>query len=274
MPAKRSIPLIEFKHLPITQGFGIQPIFIKPDGNVKCNLFNLYRKYLSRRVKNNKVIRTFSLEEATPKYIHHYKTEAEKQEIVKNAINYHYLAGSCVKKIFEVGRHIKYDITLDEFLSQGTKFITNRIFIEALNCFIYNKLVSGNKFISSNPDILNNIKNDFRVVGIFEKILVSENLLPNNCVIVAARGGMTFDNGILLCPLIYEKEFQKWLFEKNKSDDFSDMTFKNYPVMREYRHKMDLWGEFINDWIPLEWHFEVFEKNARNFYRIIHLKAS
>ena len=274
MPAKRAIPLIEFKHLQLTQCFGIQPIIVKPDGSVKCNLFNMYRKYLGRRYRNGEIIRNFTIEQATPRYIHHHKTEEEKQEIVKNAINYYQLPMACMRKILEIGRHIKYDITLDEFLAQGRDFVTNHFYIQALNCFIYNKLVNGNRFIASNPDLLDNVIPKTTIVGIIEKILVPESLLPKNCFIIAARGGMTFDNGILLCPLIYEKEFQKWMFEKGKSDDFSYMKFATYPVMREYRYKMDLWGEFINDWIPLEWHFEVFEKNARNFYRIIHLKES
>lgn len=272
MPIKRAVPLIEFKHVPLTQCFGIQPILVKPDGSVKCNLFNLYRKYLGRRFRNHEIVRRFTLEQSDPRYVHHFKTEEEKQEIVKNALKYYELPYACMKKIFDTGRHFQYDVTLDEFLAQGSKFVTNRIFTEMINCYIYNKLVTGNRIVTSCQAILDNLECRVGKLGVIERILVPENILPKNYMVIAARGGMTFDNGILLCPLIYEKEFNKWAFEHDKNIDFSEMKFKDYPVMREYRYKMDLWGEFINDWIPLEWHFEVFEKNARNFYRIIKFK--
>ena len=274
MPVKRAVPLIEFKPVPLTQCFGIQPIIIKPDGEIRCNLFNIFRKFKGRKHIKRRGIRTFTLKDAEPRFIYHYKTGEEKQEIVKNAINYYALPQACIKKMMEIGMHYEYDITLDEFIAQGPEFITNRIFIDALGCFVFNKLVSGNRVVSSCPEICNNILSTVGKVGKIESILVPESLLPRNYMIIAARGGMTFDNGILLCPLIYEKEFNKWAFEHDKEIDFSKADFKRYPIMREYRCKMDLWGEYINDWIPLEWHFETFEKNAHAFYRIIKFKDS
>lgn len=272
MPAKRAVPTIEFKPVKLTQAFGIQPIIVHPDGSIWCNLFNLYRKYQARKYKNKKIVRGLDFETATPRYIWHYKSDEEKQEIVKNAVNYYQLTRACMNKILEVGKHINYDLTVDEFIQQGMHFVTNRVFTEALACFVYNKLVNGNKFISSNEELLKKIKPYFHITGIVEKILVPDAILPRDTLVISARGGMTFDNGILLCPLIYEAEFNKWMYEKGKSLEIPDKKFRDYPIMREYRYKMDLWGEYINDWIPLEWHFEVFEKNARYFHRIIHFK--
>ena len=107
------------------------------------------------------------------------------------------------------------------------------------------------------------------VLGIYKKILVPPNLLPPNELLVCANGGMTFDNGMLLCPLIYRKELNQWLLENDKTDQIMNYDYNTYPIMRAYREQMDVWGEFINECIPLEWHIEVFEKSAWSYYTLL-----
>lgn len=246
--------------------FGIQPIIVEPDGSVECNLFNLYRKYKPRRREHYRVVRDFTLKESDVKIDYHHKTDEEKQQIVKNAINYYQLPYYCVKMMQKYARYDRVCMNVDDLIWMGHKDVNNLIMRFALREFIRNKVVSGNRFLSSNKGLLDSLNPNTTVVGIYEKILLPENWAPKNEIIVVANGGMTFDNGILLCPLLYRQELNKWLVDNNKSDDFGWMKADRFPIMREYRHKYDVYAEFMNECIPLEWHFEVFEKNVANFY--------
>lgn len=272
MPAKRAVPHIDFKHFELSQCFGITPIFVNTDDTIDCNLFNLYRKYHARRVKDRAMIRWFTQDQADVKFVYHKKTEEEKKELVKNAINYYQLGGYCMRAIRQHSKTYDFDITIDQFLSQSKKYVQNIVLCAALNCFIHTKLVTGNRFVSSNKKLLDLLNVDPAILGIYKRIVVPESLIPQNELLICANGGMTYDNGILLCPIIYRQELMKWMFENDKSDDFSDMKFSTYPIMREWRYKCDLYGEYINECIPLEWHIEVFEKNASNFYTFLHFK--
>lgn len=274
MPAKRSTPRIRFNHLDLSWCFGIQPIFVNPDDTVDCNLFNLDRHFLPAKRRHRRIVKDLNPKWCDVKFFYHKKTDEQKQQIVKNAIKYYHLAPYCIKMMRDVALKFEFDITIDEFINQGSKYVTNILLSAAIHNYIRNKLVSGNRFITSDPKIIDLLRMRTGIVGIYKKILVSEELLPRNEIIVTANGGMTFDNGILLCPLIYRKEFNRWMYENNKSEDFSYMKFANYPIMREYRYKMDLYEEFINEYIPMDWHFEVFENNAKFFYTVLRFKES
>ena len=274
MIGPRVVPYIDFKPLELSKCFGVCPIIVNPDGTVRCNLFNLIRDYNIRVLcpETKRCIKTFTRLKSAPKFVWHQKSESDKQMIVKNAINYYSLAHYCINCIYENAAHLNYDVTLKEFLGGGRNFITNRLLAEALTLFIKNKLNNGNKFVASNKAILDNFVALTSAVGIYNKILVPNDLMPENDIIIAAQGGMTFDNGILLCPLIYKQEFNRWLFDNDISDDFSGEKYRDYPVLRECGMRYKLYERFINEHIPLEWHLEVFEKNVKDFYTIIHLK--
>lgn len=275
MPAKRAVPHIDFKHLRYAKCFGVQPIIVEPDGSVECNLFNLYRKFKPRRRVRHKVVRDFTLKESDVKIDYHHKTEEEKKAIVKNAINYYQLPVYCLRMMQKYARYDRVCMNVDDLINMGKMCVNNLIMRFALREFIRNKVVSGNRFLSSNKRLLDALTPSNSVVGIYDKILLPENMAPKNEILVVANGGMTFDNGMLLCPLLYRNELNKWLVDNDKSDDFGWLNDRRFPIMREYRHKCDVYAEFMNECIPLEWHIEVFEKNVANFYsRIVFNKQS
>ena len=273
MPAKRAVPHIDFKHFVYASCFGIQPIIVEPDGSVECNLFNLYRNFKPRRRFMRKIVREFTLEESDVKICYHHKTEEEKQQIVKNAINYYQLPLYCLRLMKRHASHARVNMTLDQLIAFGSDSVNSLILRFALRQFASNLVVTGNRFLSSNTKLLDNLRPLPCDVGITEKIVVPEGWMPQNEILVVANGGMTFDNGMLLCPLIYREEFNRWLFDNDKSDDLSWMKFDRYPIMREYRYLMDLYAEYMNECIPLEWHVEVFEENVSKFYTHVRFNA-
>lgn len=267
-------PSIEFKHLDIASCFGITPIFVNPDGSVDCNLFNLYRKYDTRILKSCQVIKEIEKLPAEVRHIWHHKTDKEKQEIVNNAIDYYSLPARCVEMMRSLAVYYDFDITMDQFLQQGRKYVNDKILIASLMIFCYGRMTQGNRIISSDKRLLDMASMGVSHMGNHKKILLPETLLPRNEILITGAGRMSFNNGMLLCPILYRNEFNKWMFENNRTDDFSDQKFVRYQIMRQYAKKYEVYQDYINEYIPMRWHIEVFEKNAKCFYNILRFKKA
>ena len=136
-----------------------------------------------------------------------------------------------------------------------------------------NRLNKGNFFITSDDKVFDNIKFAARQLNKYKKYKVSSKWLEENLIIIGAKGCMNFDNPIIASPFIDYKDYQQFLKERGIDDRYETKLVgsgSSWPIMAKMRKHYDNYQLYLNEKMPLKWHFEKF-LYPEMFYITLHL---
>lgn len=186
------------------------------------------------------------------------------------AVPYNHLERYSIKTIWENATHLQINFSVSELADDKNKLRDILLYYSELLKY-WNRLNRGNFFITSNNTIFDNINFAFKQLQKYEKYNINKDILPDNTIIVGAKGMTSFDNPIIASPFIDSNEYKKFLFD-NKLSDFYQIDFgKRFPIMEKMNHIYDNYQKYINENVPQKWHIEKFD-NCKLYYIVLHLR--
>ena len=245
----------------IVNCFGIQPSFIKSEICNRISLFSLYRytKWAGDEGKTNNVYYEPAL----------YKNKFA-QICYDMATPFSRLENKVVKMIWENATHVSLNLNLGELQNNKNKLRDTLLYYSELLRY-WNRLNRGNFFITSNNIIYDNINFAFKQLQKYFKFKVDKSILPENTIIIGAKGMTSFDNPIIASPFFDSDNYKNFL-QDNKLSDFYQLNMsKRFPIMEKMNHLYDNYQLYINEKMPQKWHFEKF-KNTNFYYIVLHIK--
>lgn len=247
---------LEIPNNHIVNAVGIQPVFTE---NKKCNRISIFSLYRYKKwFKNSKNI-------FYDTHLYKDKTAQIKYDM---AFPYSNLEYNVLNEIWKRSLHIKSDILLSEVENNSSTAKTTFVYYSELLRYL-NKMNRGTVFITSNKKLYNNAKFAYRQLPKYQRYLLPENVLPQDVMIIMAKGITTFDNPIIAVPFIDKDEYKKFLLENNISDYSTIDMSKRFPIMEKMNMKYDNYQKYINYSIPKKWLIEVFNKPER-YYISLH----
>lgn len=262
MPSERHIKL----DLPgdnLINCFGIQPSLIKSEIPSRISLFSLgrYTKWKDDATTNSVYY--------TPRLY----TGWDAKRIYSNAIDNKIAELYSLNLLLQNSLHVKINKSLNDLEKNKDSLRYTLLYYSELLKY-KNRLNKGNFFITSSQEIFDNIKFAARQLNNFKKYKVSSEVLEENLIIVGARGSVNFDNPIMAVPFIDYDDYYNFLSNKNISIN-SNLVLKgsksSWPVMAKKRAEYDNYQLYLNEKMPLKWHFEKF-LYPEMFYITLHLK--
>lgn len=242
--------------------FGIQPTLTNGEICDRISLFSLYRytKWAGDIGKTNNVYYDPII--YTDKFAQIHYNMATPFANVNNKI---------IKTLWNSGTHLAVNISLSELHDNKNKLRDLLLYYSELIKY-WNRLNRGNFFIFSDNILYDNTSFAFKQLQKYSKYKVDNSLLPENTIIIGAKGMTSFDNPIIASPFINENNYKEFLV-KNKLTDFYQLDMsKRFPIMEKMNHLYDNYQLYINEKMPQKWHFEIF-KNTQYYYIILHLNG-
>ena len=251
MSKERKFPEILLND-PLLDCFGIQPIFTQDGEIVENNVFHVYRELITKRNKLG--------------YFKFNKLEDYKK-LQLGAFHYSLLWHRVIEEMLKCERVFGLGCTVDKFLEYPKEKCLDLIKLQAYYLWYINTFRIGNRFISSNEKLLKYIS--FKRTELHhEKILVSSELLKDNVLIVAAKGTMMSDQGLVLCPFIDKDEYLEYLDINGLSDDIPVDRTERYPLLKKWSKIYSHYESFIKEKTPKKWYISR-SLDVGKFYSII-----
>lgn len=248
MGKAKIVPYINFKKDSLIDCFGIQPIFSEQGKILKSNVFSI-EKEIDPRFEKVGTIR--------------YKLYNDLKEIERNLTPY-YMLHEKLLNLITTSRRFYWPQSVDDFLKLPKEKIIENIKTNSFYMYYWNKMHYGNRFISSNEELLDHIRINRSVLHC-HKALVSPDELKPNCLIVGCKGSSIADNGIILSPIIDKDEYMEWLDKNNLSEDIKIDPKDRYPLLRKWGKIYGYYEAYINENIPQMW-YVLKTKKWHNFY--------
>jgi len=261
MANERQIRL-EFPNNSLVNCFGIEPTLVKGEIPARISLFSLgrYTKWRDNATTNNVYY--------TPKLY----TGWEAKEVFDRGIKNELIDLYSLNVLLQTSLHIKINKSL-KYLENNKDALRYTLLYYSELLKYKNRLNKGNFFITSVPKIYKEIKFAAKQLNHYNKYLVSTEWLEENLIIIGAKGCMNFDNPIIASPFIDYTDYSSFLVEKNISD-YYDLKLvgsgSSWPIMAKMRQKYDNYQLYLNEKMPLKWHFEKF-LYPEMFYITLHL---
>ena len=262
MPSERHIKL-ELPGDNLINCFGIQPSLVKSGIPNRISLFSLgrYTKWKDDATTNSVYY--------TPRLYTGWDVKRIYSKAVDNKIAELY----SLNLLLQNSLHIKINKSLNDLENNKDSLRYTLLYYSELLKY-KNRLNKGNFFITSNQQIFDNIKFAARQLNNFKKYKVSSDILEENLIIIGAKGSVNFDNPIIAVPFIDYTDFYNFLDTKDISVS-SNLILKgnksSWPIMAKKRIEYDNYQLYLNEKMPLKWHFEKF-LYPEMFYITIHLK--
>lgn len=262
MPSERHIKL-ELPGDNLINCFGIQPIFLKSEVPDRISLFSLgrYTKWKDNATTNSVYY--------TPRLY----TGWDARRIYSNAVNNQIAELYALNMILQNSLHVKLNKSLSRLEENKDALRYTLLYYSELLKY-KNRLNKGNFFITSNEKIFDNIKFAAKQLNKFKKYKVSSEVLEENIIIIGAKGSVNFDNPIIAAPFINYSDYRNFLLNKGislENDLILSGSKSSWPVMAKMRKEYDNYQLYLNEKVPLKWHFEKF-LYPEMFYITLHLK--
>lgn len=261
MPNQKQIN-INLPNNNIINCFGIQPILVESEMPDRISLFsiNRYKKWKDDATTNNVYYMPVLYKGWDAKRIY--------DKAIRNEIAELYGLNLLLRKSL----HIKINKSLSALRENKEELRKLLLYYSELLKY-RNRLNAGNFFITSDKLIHNNIKFSAKQLRKFDKYLINPLYLEENIIIVGAKGTMNFDNQIMAVPFIDNYDYNRFLLNKGivpSKEIKLEIPGKAYPIVDYYRKKYDNYELYLNEKVPLKWHFETF-KHTNKFYISLHL---
>lgn len=238
---------------PFLNCFGVQPIFTERGEIVKSNIFHVHRKKITKTEKYGNFV---------------YNRVNDVNHMKLAAVNLSKLPERVMEDVYRNANDcFRLKCTVDKFLEQPKEKYKDMIKTQCYYLWYKNHFLIGNRFISSNEKLLRSIgfgRTEIRN----ERILVHPDLLADNVLIVACKGTMMGDQGIVLCPFIDKDEYLEWLDNKGLSDDIPIDRKHRYPLLRKWSKIYKHYEQYIRENPPQKWYVSKGD-DCRYFYTIL-----
>lgn len=257
MPSEKHISL-ELPQNSLVNCFSIQPILVKNEIPNRISLFSLnrYTKWRDDATTNNVF------------YVPKIYKGVDAKRIYDKAINKELLELYSLNVLLNTSLHVKVNASLKDLQLDKNKLRKLLLYYSELLKY-KNRLNKGNIFITSDDLIFENIKFAAKQLNKFKKYKVDKDLLEENLIIIAAKGYVNFDNPIVAAPFIDSSEYNLFLKDiPNYNKSFKSTS--SWPVMNQMIHEYENYQKFINEKMPLKWHFEKF-LYPEMYYITLHL---
>lgn len=261
MPSERHIKL-ELPGNNLINCFGIQPTIVKSEIPERISLFSLgrYTKWKDNATTNNVYY--------TPKLYKGLDAKIIYSKAIKNEIAELY----SLNVLLQTSLHIKINKSLN-YLQENKDALRYTLLYYSELLKYKNRLNKGNFFITSDDKIFNNIKFAAKQLNKYNKYKVPSTWLEENLIIIGAKGCMNFDNPIIASPFIDYNDYQTFLAERGIKDNYETKLVgsgTSWPIMAKMRNHYDNYQLYLNEKMPLKWHFEKF-LYPEMFYITLHL---
>lgn len=243
----------------VVNTLGIQPTFYNSEICNRISLFSLYRytKWAGDEGKTNNVY-----------YEPRIYRDKKAQIYFEMATPYQFLEKKVISTIWENSTHISLPYKLNAI--NNTELREILLYYSELLKY-WNRLNRGNTFITSSTRFAD-ISFAFKQLQHFNKFKVESSIIPNNIIIIGAKGITTFDNAIIASPFIDETGYKNFL-KNNKLNDFYKLEMnKRFPIMEKMNHLYDNYQLYINEKVPQKWHLETFN-NTKLYYITLHFNG-
>lgn len=262
MPSERHIKL-ELPGNSLINCFSIQPTLVKGEVPERISLFSLgrYTKWRDNATTNSVYY--------TPKLYRDIDAKIAFDRGISNEIAELY----SLNILLQTSLHLKINKSLF-YLRENKDALRYTLLYYSELLKYKNRLNKGNFFITSDDKIFENIKFAAKQLNKYKKYKVSSNWLEENLIIIGAKGCMNFDNPIIASPFIDYKDYQQFLRERDIDDRYETKltgSGSSWPIMAKMRKHYDNYQLYLNEKMPLKWHFEKF-LYPEIFYITLHLK--
>lgn len=199
-----------------------------------------------------------------------YRLDNDIQKIELSSIHYNGIKSRVLEDIYNYSRHFKLGKSIEEFANLPNEKLLDSIKTHCYYLFYWNKMTSGNCLITSNKTLYDKLK--FKINGItFKKALVSKNILDENLLIIGAKGSMSTDCGIILCPIIDKDHYMEWLDLNGLTDDIPIDPAHKFPLLKKWGEIYKHYNAYLNENVPLKWYVSR-RDNCIDFYHVVHFK--
>lgn len=259
---------IDFKNEPLVRNAcGCQPIMVKNGEIERSSLFMIKRKKQYSVGLKGKLYQVYQGD----KYFYDIKVRNKEENdiIFKNQIHKSEIEQEIIYALLDNSTQFRCNNTVEEIVKEKklNKLVEfHKALLYAKNCMNW-----GTTFISSNPLILNNIK--FKLNNRFKYILLPESKLAKHVLIIGALSFNSFEEALVLSPLIDEDDYMDYQIENGLINYKSEVSPSSYKITPEYRDKYEKYEKYLNDVTPEYWYLEKFE-HIENYYTTLIFKES
>lgn len=262
MPSERHIKLELPDKNSLINCFGIQPTFFQREIPERISLFSLgrYTKWKDDATTNSVYY--------TPKLYKGIDAKVIFDKAIENEIAELY----SLNLLLQSSLHLKINKSLS-YLQENKDALRYTLLYYSELLKYKNRLNKGNFFITSDNKIFENIKFAAKQLNRYNKYKVPSGWLEENLIIIGAKGCINFDNPIIASPFIKYEDYQQFLKEKNINDNYETKLVgskSSWPIMAKMRKHYDNYQLYLNEKMPLKWHFEKF-LYPEMFYITLHL---
>lgn len=197
--------------------------------------------------------------------------DAQNECIMNNIISQREISDLIVRKMWDYGKHYKYDKSLEE-MKQKTLMYN----LDLRGTYIRLTTIGhkGNFIISSNTEVFGNLT-CYPSTGKRKVVFVDESLLPKNCVIVGAHPLSVYANPLVACPIIPKEELEQFCLDNALDTDL--IVFdksKQYPFLNMMLDWYEIYDLYLRHVGTNKWYLEEFNdfNTIQDFYNIIHFQ--
>lgn len=253
--AKHFVPYIDYKNDDLINCFSIQPIFSERGKITKSNVFSIDRELVIKKDPMGRI---------------RYHLDNDIKKIELSTIHYNAVKGRALADIYNNSRHFQLNKSAEDFANLPNDKLLDSIKTHCYYLFYFNKMTYGNCLITSNKTLYDKLK--FRINGLqFKKALVSKELLDENLLIIGAKGAMSTDCGIILCPIIDKDHYMEWLDLNGLTDNIPVDSKHKFPLLKKWGEIYQHYNMYLNENVPSKWYVSK-QDNCVDFYHIIHFK--
>lgn len=253
MAVKHFVPYIDYKSDPLIDCFSIQPLFSERGKITKSNIFSIWRQLVIHK---------------NPLGTVRYRLDNDMRNIELSTIPYQSVKPRVLEDVYNNSRHFSLGMTVEEFANLPKEKFIDSIKTHFYYLFYYNKMMNGNTIITSNKMLYDKFK--FKMTELqYRKALAPKGLLDENLLIIAVKGAMSADAGIILSPIIDRDHYMEYLDLNGLTDDIETDPKHKFPLLKKWGEIYKHYNAYLNEYIPMKWYISV-QEDALDFYHIIH----
>lgn len=254
---------IEFPKNDIRGCIGMQPLFISGNTLERAYIFTCKR---SGTINGKPTRKGYMI----------YKYNIIKSEdtpfILKNSFKREDFADKFIDKIWEGGYHVRYDITLDEYLKKSIHDFRCPLIFQSEYLKTRNGMLRANFFITSNKELYERIYFSRYTISPQYKYLVNEKLLRPSTIIMGAYPVSSFTSPLILSPILDKENYTDFLNDRGIKLNFTLDSSYRYPIIENKIKEYKALSEYINYINPELYYLHTIYKTLRPYYSILHFE--